>query len=42
MILLQLVMITVCEVPPNHDIIVSVSGHAVMDGSDDETTLSTC
>ena len=42
MILLHLMMITVSEVPPDRDIIVSVSGHAVMDDSDNETTISTC
>jgi hypothetical protein len=38
----QLMITTVSEVPPNRDIIISVSGHAVMDDSKDETKISTC
>jgi hypothetical protein len=42
MIPLQLVITTVSEVSPNHDIIVSLSGHAVVVDSNDETNISTC
>jgi len=35
-------MITVSEVLSNRDVIVSLSGHAVMDDSNDETKISTC
>lgn len=38
----QLIITTVSEVPPDRDIIVSMSSHALMDDSDDETEISTC
>jgi hypothetical protein len=41
MILLQLMITTVSEVPPDRGVIVSVSGHAIMDDSNDETKIST-
>jgi hypothetical protein len=38
----QLMITTISEVPPDCGIIVSLSGHAVMDDSNDETKISTC
>ena len=35
-------LMIISEVPSSHDIIVSLSGHAVMDDSNDETKISTC
>jgi hypothetical protein len=38
----QLMITTVSELPSDRDIIVSLSGHAVLDDSNDETKISTC
>jgi hypothetical protein len=41
--ILSLLMITaVSEVLTDRDVVASMSGHAVMDDSDDETEIGTC